>query len=70
MEKIDIVSSILKSAYYDNNYNMLSVTFKNGKEYVFYNVPNDVWNNFKNSESKGSYFSRYIKGKYVKKFQW
>jgi len=68
MEKIEIVSSILKSAYYDNKYNMLSVTFKNGKEYVFYNVPINVWENFKNSESKGSYFSRYIKGKYSRNF--
>ena len=68
MEKIDIVSSILKSAYYDNNYNMLSVTFKNGKEYAFYNVPNDIWVGFKNSESKGSFFSRYIKGKYSRNF--
>jgi len=34
------------------------------REYIHQNVPIDIWNGFKNASSFGSYYNRYIKGKY------
>jgi len=34
------------------------------REYIHQNVPIDIWNGFKNASSFGSYYNRYIKGRY------
>jgi len=34
------------------------------REYIHQDVPIDIWNGFKNASSFGSYYNRYIKGKY------
>ena len=39
------------------------------KEYIHQGVPIDLWNGFKKSESYGSYYNRYIKGKYQLKLE-
>ena len=65
MEDISIVSSTkMTKASYDKDKKELQVTFATGKVYNYYNVNEEVWIGFKNAPSKGSYFSRFIKGKY------
>ena len=34
------------------------------KNYIFKNVPIDLWNNFKEASSFGKFYSKYIRGKY------
>ena len=36
----------------------------NDKNYIYQNLPIEVWQNFKNADSFGSYYVRNIKGKY------
>lgn len=42
----------------------LTVKFKGGKDYTFKSVPLSVWEDFRDAESKGSYFAKHIKGKF------
>jgi hypothetical protein len=64
IEKIDAESSIILSLEYNKKTFELDVVFKNGKEYKYYNVPLNVWSAFKDSSSKGSFYSKVIKGRY------
>jgi len=36
----------------------------NGKEYIWEDVPIDIWTGFKKADSFGKYYHRYIKGNY------
>ena len=65
MEDISIVSSTkMTKASYDKDKKELLITFATGKTDIYYNVSEEVWIGFKNAPSKGSYFSKFIKGKY------
>lgn len=39
----------------------------NGKKYIFQNMPYKIWEGFKNSESKGKFYNREIRGRYLLK---
>lgn len=43
---------------------VLEVQFKGGSRYRYKDVPITVWELFKNSESKGSFLAKEIKGKF------
>ena len=65
MEEYGIAkSSFISGATYDRNLGTLVLKLVSGKIYTYYNVPKDVWEAFKNSESKGNFFSSFIKGRY------
>lgn len=55
-------SSFILSAHYDPKDNILTVTFKNGKEYKYSNCDADTYNEFCNAESPGKHFGS-LKGK-------
>ncbi|HNC56982.1 MAG TPA: KTSC domain-containing protein [Leptospiraceae bacterium] len=65
-EKLDSESSkLLTKAEYSQLYHQLTIWFKTtGKAYLYKGVPEETWEEFKNSESKGKYFHAYIKGLY------
>ena len=63
-------SSFLQSASYDSAQFTLTIDFKNGTQTVHRFVFPMVWEQFKEQQSHGAYFSRAIKGKYpTVKFQ-
>lgn len=58
-------STAISSISYWLNQETLYVTFRNsGDEYAYYGVPVDVWKEFCDACSKGSYLNDYIKGFY------
>ena len=57
-------SSFLQAATYDATNFSLTLDFKNGSQIVHRYVFPMVWQQFKESHSHGSYFSRNIKRKY------
>ena len=67
IKSMNINSSVIKYAYYDTKTLLLSIVFKNDKEYLFYDVPHTVWEEFEKSNNKGKFFSSNIKGKYGRK---
>lgn len=56
-------SNILEVAYSEENL-LLRVRFKSGKVYQYHKVPPEAYKQFILAESKGSYFAKFIKGKY------
>ena len=60
-----VVSSQLSYIGYDEVNSTLYVTFKNNTTYKYENVPEKVFNEFKDSSSIGSYFSKNIRNNYT-----
>ena len=59
-----IKSSNIAEAFYSHKASFLIIVFKNGASYHYKNVPEETWNEFKASESKGKYFYYQIKDWY------
>ena len=58
-------SAIYRAAYYESDHVLLLYfTSDHSKGYIFGDVPNNVWLEFKNASSKGRYYNTYIKGCY------
>ena len=68
MERMEFPdSSVLASAVFDEATNRLTVVFKSGRSYDFFDIPTDVWTGLKKADSKGRYFTQNIKGKFKPK---
>lgn len=57
-------SAISDMAYCYNDEMMLIVFRKSGDVYIYYDVPNNVWEEFCKADSLGNYFNKNIKNKY------
>lgn len=64
METIQVSnSSMISTIDYDNDSKEMTVTFKNGNQYKYFDVPREEFEALRQSESIGSYFNK-IKSKY------
>ena len=61
---VEINSTNLKSASYNTESKTLTVSFKNGSIYEYYEFPWELFAKFRVSESQGKFFSSQINGKY------
>ena len=61
---VELASSNLSSASYDTETKVLTVTFKTGGIYEYYDFPWDMFTRFRMSVSQGSFFSRNISKNY------
>jgi len=57
-------STVIASIEYDTKTNDLTIGFVSGMVYVYLNVPEQVYQSFKNYREKGIYFNMHIKNKY------
>jgi hypothetical protein len=57
-------SSNLARFRYDEKAHVLTVEFKNGGTYNYYDVPQGVFEQMKSAPSKGEFLARSIKGVY------
>ena len=64
MKKITVNSSTIEALEYDYNNHSLYVYFTNGREYVYGQVPVEVYAKFLEADSKGKYLNQEIVGKY------
>ena len=62
MTMIPVSSRAMRAVGYDGH--TLSVEFNNGDIYDHPGVPDSVYESLMNARSKGSYYSRHIRGKY------
>lgn len=53
-------SSRVRDARYDTTLHQLHVHFKDGTPWVYREVPQNVWNNFKRSSSPGRFINRVL----------
>jgi hypothetical protein len=58
-------SSVVAKIYYDADTHILKVIYVSGMVYEYKDVPEEVFNAFKTSGSKGTYLNRHIKGHYA-----
>jgi len=64
MERKYIESRMIRSIGYDPNTSTLEIEFNSGAVWQYFNFPESIWYDFKNSESKGKYFHKEIKNQY------
>ena len=57
-------SSNIRSARYDDEVQVLEITFLNGGMYEYYNVPERIAQEFERAGSKGEYLAANSKGHY------
>jgi len=65
MERENVQSSNIASLGFDFNTSILEVEFHSGAVWQYYDVPENVYYDMKNSVSMGRFFSSRIKGQYV-----
>lgn len=58
-------SSVLQSCAYDRDHSRLTITFVSGRIYEYYLVPPSVAFALQRAQSKGSYFNKFIRGRYA-----
>ncbi len=63
-EMIYVDSSNVEAVGYDGDAHELHVQFVSGGSYIYYEVPQDVFDAFMSAASKGSFLNREIKGVY------
>ncbi len=61
MERISVLSSVIRSVGYDSPTSTLEIEFANDGVYQYSGLPDQVYAALMSSESKGSYFDTYIR---------
>jgi len=59
---------IAKHGYIPESRTMVT-EFNNGKVYQYTGVPKEIYDNFRNAESQGSFFAQQIKGRYTTRYR-
>jgi hypothetical protein len=58
-------SCVIKDIEYEPEHSRLTVTFTSGRVYEYYMVPATIASAFRNALSKGTFFNKRIRDKYV-----
>ena len=64
IEWTDVDSSNIEAIGFDDEDDSLFVRFNSGQEYVYYNVPEETFEAFKDADSKGKFLNEHVKGTY------
>lgn len=63
MDMIYVDSASLDQIGFDTAESEVHVVFKNGNHYVYSGVSDDMWNQFKDASSKGTFLNNEFKAK-------
>ena len=61
---VQLQSTALRSATYDDEREQLSLTFASGEVFDFEGIPQDVFDGLRNATSPGRYYHQFIKDQY------
>lgn len=61
MERMNVVSSHIRSIGYDVDAMVLEVEFNNGAVYQYYDVPQYIYDGLMAADSHGRYLDQYVK---------
>jgi hypothetical protein len=64
MPQIDLQSTSLHTATYQDQSALLELEFRDGTTYRYRGVPEQVYQELLRSESKGRYFNQYIRNRF------
>ena len=65
METLKHTSTMISDSVYNDATNTLTITYAGGTEYTYTGVPSNVYENFKNSKSKGEFINDNMKDVYA-----
>jgi hypothetical protein len=57
-------SNVIQRLKYIRKFNLLEILFKSGNIKYYHGVPDEIWNEFKESESHGKYFYNSFRNKF------
>jgi hypothetical protein len=57
-------STVIEHINYSEETRELKITFLSGAVYIYFDVPRDVYDQFKAYKSKGTYLNKFIRDKY------
>lgn len=57
-------SSVIVTAHYDKDTQVLKVIFRSGAVYEYYGVPEEVYLMYMKAKSKGTFLNKFIKGNF------
>ena len=60
VETLSVESSAISEVSYFPNVERLFVSFKNGREYEYFNVPTHVMTGLREAPSKGKFLNKYV----------
>jgi hypothetical protein len=63
-QSVQLQSSALRSADYDDETQQLDVTFNSGQTYTYERVPAHVFEQLSTASSPGTYFFQNVKGRF------
>ena len=64
MKRKHVESSMIFSIGYGPEISTLEIEFKSGAIWQYYDVPESLWFEFENADSKGKFFNREIRDQY------
>jgi hypothetical protein len=65
MKPVAVESTTLTTVAYDADRELLQLGFRDQAVYCYFDVPADVHENLLRASSKGSYFNRFIRGRFA-----
>jgi hypothetical protein len=57
-------SSVIITAQYDKDTQVLKVIFRSGAVYLYYDVPEEIYLFYRKAKSKGTFLNKFIKGNF------
>ena len=57
-------SSVIITAHYDKDTQVLKIIFRSGAVYEYYDVPKEVYLFYMKARSKGTFLNKFIKGNF------
>ena len=64
-DNINYASSVISVIGYNKEQSQLKIVFVSGLVYIYYKVPEEMYEQMKASSSKGTYFNEHIKGNFL-----
>lgn len=64
MQRMLVISSMIRSVEYDERHSLLEIEFTSGKIYHYEAVPEEVYRGLMSAGSKGRYFEEQINGRF------
>lgn len=64
MDRENIESSMMIGIGYERESSALEIEFKNGTVWQYFDFPEALWYEFKDSDSKGKFFHKEIRGQF------
>jgi hypothetical protein len=57
-------STVIRSFRYDADRKRLTIDFRSGRRYAYFNVPAEVFDGMRSAHSRGAFFNAHVRDRY------